>query len=225
RRISTGMSKMCPTLFVASATYVDLVQQDKSHSNEFLAGVLVGIAGAATIALLQELTRSRRRRISSTAEKTEANGKPLAADRDDETAQTGHSPAAERTSSRRTRQASPKKSRSNSTVPRICYATCDTLAPIIHGGRFLARDSRWAGWWILILGPGYDGIPAGGPCGRGSTGPAGSAPSVVAGTVRCWSWWLRDGGDPIPGGGDRLGPWPGCADLEAAPAAAACPAS
>jgi hypothetical protein len=71
-------------LFVASATYLDLVQQDKSHSNEFLAGVLVGVAGAATIAFLQELPKSsRRRRVKSAAEKTTANGELLEADSSD----------------------------------------------------------------------------------------------------------------------------------------------
>ena len=71
-------------LFVATATYLDLVQQDKDHSNEFLAGVLVGVAGAAAIAFIQELPKSRRRRrANSAAEKTTTNREPLEADSSD----------------------------------------------------------------------------------------------------------------------------------------------
>ena len=48
--------------FTASATYVDLAKQDQAHSNEFTAGIFVGLAGAAFIAFLQELPRKERRR-------------------------------------------------------------------------------------------------------------------------------------------------------------------
>jgi len=45
--------------FTASATYVDLAKQDQAHSNEFTAGIFVGLAGAAFIAFLQELPRKK----------------------------------------------------------------------------------------------------------------------------------------------------------------------
>ena len=53
----------------------------------------------------------------------------------------------------------------------------------------------------------------------GSTGPVCSF--LGRGTVWCWSGGLRQGGDPVPGGHDGVGPGPGSRDLEAAPAGAA----
>src|SRR5262249_48544480 len=62
--------------------------------------------------------------------------------------------------------------------------------------------------------------PGGGPGAGGSTGPGGS-PFLVAGMVPWWSGWVRQGGDPVPGGHDRGCPRPGCGDLQVAPPAAA----
>jgi hypothetical protein len=47
--------------------------------------------------------------------------------------------------------------------------------------------------WILISGPEDDDGPAGGPGGRGSTGPR--VPSLIAGVAWCWSGWVGEDGD------------------------------
>ena len=53
----------------------------------------------------------------------------------------------------------------------------------------------------------------------GSTVPG--SPSLLAGTVSCCSGGLRQRVDPLPRGRDRLGPWPGRLDFQAAAPAAA----
>src|SRR5215467_7855361 len=55
----------------------------------------------------------------------------------------------------------------------------------------------------------------------GFHGPRWFAPSFAAGTVWWWSGRLGQGGDPVPGGGDRCCPGPGGGDLQAPAAAAA----
>src|SRR5215831_309968 len=70
-----------------------------------------------------------------------------------------------------------------------------------------------------MLGPGYDGGPAGGPGAGGSTGPGVSFLDRWDGS--CWSGWVRQDGDPVPGGHDRWRPRPGCGDLQVASPAAA----
>ena len=54
------------------------------------------------------------------------------------------------------------------------------LALIIHAGRPLDWDGRQAASWIMILWPGYDGYPAGGPGGREFHGFRGAAGLAVA---------------------------------------------
>jgi hypothetical protein len=57
--------------------------------------------------------------------------------------------------------------------PRTMQAN-KPLTLIIQAYRSLAWGSRRAAQWILILGSGDDGGPAGGPGGRGFHGPRGS---------------------------------------------------
>ena len=63
---------------------------------------------------------------------------------------------------------------------------------------------------IARLAAGWPGVPRAPGC-----------PFLVAGTGSCSSRCLRERVDALPGGGDRLGPWPGCLDFHAAPQAAA----
>jgi len=56
--------------------------------------------------------------------------------------------------------------------------------PDVSRGLMAAAYVRLAGFWSGILCPGYDGGPAVGPGGRGSTGPG--FPSLFAGTCFCW---------------------------------------
>ncbi len=44
---------------------------------------------------------------------------------------------------------------------------------------------------------------------------------MLAGTGSCWSGWVRDGLDALPGGGDRLCPGPGGGDFQGSAASAA----
>jgi hypothetical protein len=71
----------------------------------------------------------------------------------------------------------------------------------------------------LDLVSGYDSGPADGPGDRGST--VLDSPSLLVGTGSCWSRCLRKRADPLPGGGNRLGPGPGCGDFQPSPPPAA----
>ena len=53
----------------------------------------------------------------------------------------------------------------------------------------------------------------------GATGPG--VPSLLAGTGSCWSGWVWDGLDALPGGGDRFCPGPGGGDFQGSAASAA----
>src|SRR6266700_6198189 len=92
-------------------------------------------------------------------------------------------------------------------------------SPDISSGLMAGAERRLARFVAAILAPGYDGGPAGGRV-AGFHRPRGS-PSWIAGTASCWSGGLRERVDALPRGRDRLGPWPGRLDFQAAPPAAA----
>ena len=71
-------------------------------------------------------------------------------------------------------------------------------SPDLSSGLMAGAERRLAPFVTAILASGYDGGPADGPGGRGSTGPGGS-PSWVAGTVLRCVRGLRERGDPVPG--------------------------
>ena len=88
-------------------------------------------------------------------------------------------------------------------------------SPDLSSGLKAGAGSVAGGVLGRILVSGYVGGPADGPGGWGST--ALGSPSLFAGTGSCWSGCLRKRADPMPGGGDRLGPGPGCGDFQPSP--------